>query len=30
MTYETGNLSLIGYILNRDNMRVLQVVKKEL
>ena len=30
MTYETDNLSLIGYILNRDNMRVLQVVKKEL
>jgi len=30
ITYETDNLSIIGYILNRDNMRVLQVVKKEL
>jgi hypothetical protein len=29
-TYKVDNLSLITYIMNRDNMKVLQVIKTEL
>ena len=30
LSYNVENLSIIGYVLNRDNMRILQVVKEEL